>query len=154
MIVRRGGLLGLMLCLALAGHGWADTSPPSKTPEMRVVSTVVDVDMEKIAAVKVAAPSDIPGTFDIKVVLETIPEGGLKATSKQAMTAAAGVTLGRGRASIPAGQRATVKVRLNRGGRAHMKRAEHHRLRALAVVTGQLGNAAPSTTHKPVTMRG
>src|SRR4051812_48498249 len=111
MIVR-SGLLGLMLCLVLTGHGPADTSPPSKTPEMRV-GTIVQVEMSKIAQVKVAAPSDIPGAFDIKVLLEMIPEGGLKATPNRARTAAAGLTLGRGRASIPAGHRVTVKVRLN-----------------------------------------
>jgi PKD repeat protein len=126
--------------------------PEAVTPPMRVKESVNVAN--GTARVMVAAPGDIPGIFDVRVLLQahtkTSPKG---SAPKQRKAAAAAVTMGSARAKIPAGETRIVKIRLSRRGQALMRRAPRHRLRGTLVIRAQVGTAAPRTTRTPVTMR-
>jgi PKD domain len=125
----------------------------TETPPMRVKETVVPVSPKGIAKVKVAVPPDIPGPILVNVLLEARSKTNIKPSGPKQGKAAAAVTMGKGRATVASGQTATVRVRLSRTGRALMRHARHHRLRATAVVTAKAGSAARRTTRSRVTMR-
>jgi hypothetical protein len=160
MIVRVTGLLGVVLSLSLAGNAAADAAAvlsgavaaDTVTPEMRIVTKVIDV-RDDIAMVPMAAQKTVAGTFQGIVVLNAgdLSEGA--SVPKPGTAAARAVRLGSGRFSIAAGESAKVKVPLSRRGRALMRRAPHHHLPAIAVITAHVGDATPSRTRTHVTMR-